>query len=115
MEAEISKMEEPVSSLVSAIDHVCHEDETSPVSVNLKEKQKKIGSLMAFLKSTAESRHKALDDSFEASKKFWPGIDKLQTVLQDVRTALDSEEEPHIDPTSIQGLLREHEVQSFLP
>ena len=110
-EGEISSMEEPVSNLVSAMDNICQEDEASPISVNLRERQKKINSLMAFIRSAAESRRKALEDSLEASKKFWPGIDKLQTILHDVKTSLDSEDEPRIDPSAIQDLQHEHEVR----
>ena len=109
-EAEIFAMEEPVSKLISAIDNVCQEDEASPISVNLRERQKKINSLMAFLRNATESRRKSLDDSLEASIKFWPGIDKLQTILQEVKTNLDSEDEPRIDPSAIQDLQHEHEV-----
>ena len=99
-----------MSVLVSSMDSICHEDETSPVSVSLREKQKKIMNLMAFLRSAAAGRRKSLQDSLEASKKFWPGVDSLQTILHGVKTNLDSESEPHVDPSAIQALQQKHEV-----
>ena len=109
-EEEISAMEEPASKIIASIDHVCEEDANSPISVNLKERQRKITNLMAFLKNASESRRKSLEDSLGASRKFWPGIDKLQTTLQEVKTKIDSEDEPRLDPAAIQELQQEHEV-----
>ena len=101
-----------MSRVSASIDIICREDENSPISVNLKERQRKIGNVVSFLKNASESRKKSLQDSLEASKKFWPGIERLQTILRDVKTNLDSEDEPHIDPASIQDLQHEHEVGS---
>ena len=109
-EAEIAKVETPVEQILASIDHIVKEDSTSPVAVNFKEKQRKINSLLGFLKGAAESRRNSLDESLDACKKFWPGIEKLQKILEDVTACLDSEEEPRADPKDIEVLQREHEV-----
>ncbi len=81
---------------------------------SLREKQRKINHVTRFIKTATEDRSKALSNSLEASRKFWPGLEKLQETLLVVQKSFDAEEEPRCDPNAIKELQLEHEVCFFL-
>ena len=114
-ESQVADLEAPTEQILKSIENLCKEEPDSPISSSLRAKQKKILNLRNYVKSGSVSRRKSLEESLDACKKFWPGIDKLHLILQDVKRSLESQEEPHIDPKVIETLQREHEVGIKIP
>ena len=114
-ESQVADLEAPTEQILKSIEKLCKEELDSPISSSLQAKQKKIENLRNYVKSASVSRRKSLEESLDACKKFWPGIDKLHLILQDVKGSLESQEEPRINPKVIEALQREHEVGTKIP
>ena len=108
-ENKLKDLEAPVESANKSIDSILQEDPKSSGSMALKDKQRKLNNLWKFISTAAPERRSALENSLDAAKKFWPGLEKLKDTLVEVQAKFDEELEPSMEPEQIDEILKEHE------
>ncbi len=53
------------------------------------------------IKSEAEDRNKALENTLGVSEKFWEEVDNLANVLKDLQETMDNMDPPALEPQAI--------------
>ena len=112
-EKEIESFEEPIEKANKAFEIILKEDPDSLLSTAMKEKLRKLNNTMKFVKNAAKERRDSLEESLDACRKFWPGLEQLRDTLRDVQGRMDEvQDEPRAEPTAIEEHQREHEVRN---
>lgn len=109
LEATLAEMDTPVHNMNNSINNILKEDPNSPFSTSLKDRQRKLGNLWKFINEACANRKNSLEESSDASRKFWSGLGTLEDTLLDVQTKMADQSDPGLEPEAIAAILSDHD------